>query len=78
MDPQDQIWVYDRQGDGSYKLFKYEVTDSYLTSPKDVGILQYDGNGGDMTVFGCAHGLDYRWVVKTTLIGTPIDPRNIY
>jgi hypothetical protein len=31
-----------------------------------------------MTVFGCAHGLDYRWVVKTTYLGDPIDPRNLY
>lgn len=45
LDPSDQVWVYDKQSDGSYKLFKYEVTQSYLTNPKDVGILQYDGEG---------------------------------
>lgn len=78
LDPNDQVWIFDKQADGSYTLFKYLVEESYLTSPKDVKILQYDGNWSDLTVFGCAHWLDYRWVVQTSFIWEPIDPRNVY
>lgn len=74
LDPDDQVWIYDRNSDGSYTLYKYLVTASYLTTPNDTGILLWDGNGAEMTVFACAHGLDYRRVIKTAYIGDPIVP----
>lgn len=78
IDPNDQIWLYDKQSDGSYKLFKYNVTQSYLTDPTDVSILLPDGEGSNLNIIGCAYGLKYRWVVKTTLLGDVTDTRTVY
>lgn len=71
VDVGDEVWYFDKQSNGQYKLFKYKVTASYPTDPSNVQALQWDGDGADALIFGCYHGLDWRWMIEATYLGTP-------
>jgi hypothetical protein len=71
LDPGDEVWYFVRNGD-DYDLFVYEVTASYPTSPKNTSALHYDWQWADALIFGCYHGLDWRWMVEATYIGDPL------
>lgn len=71
LDAGDQVWYYQRNDGGTYDLYKYDITSSYPTDPSDVSALERDGTWADALVFGCYHGLDGRWMVEASYIGTP-------
>lgn len=62
----DELWVYEKQEDASYKRFIYSIEQSYETHPTDVAILQPRW-GKEITVFACTNGLAGRWIVKWIL-----------
>lgn len=61
--PDDEIWIYDRQDDNSYKLLRFAIEQSYETVPTDVEILLPLG-GKELTVFACTNGLEGRWILR--------------
>jgi len=71
VDVGDQLWYFDKEPNWTYELLKYNVTASYPTDPSNVQALQWDGDGADALVFGCYHGLDWRWMVEASYIWTP-------
>ncbi len=71
LDPGDEVWYFVRNGD-NYDLHVYEVTASYPTSPSYTDALHYDGDWADALIFGCYHGLDWRWMVEATYVWEPL------
>lgn len=71
LDPGDEVWYFIRNSD-NYDLFVYEVTASYPTSPKNTSALHYDWDWADALIFGCYHGLDWRWMVEATYVWEPL------
>ncbi len=63
----DEMWVYEKESPGVYRLFKYAIRYSYETTPDDVNIL-LPSEGKELTVFGCTNGLEGRWVVHGMLL----------
>jgi LPXTG-site transpeptidase (sortase) family protein len=65
VDAGEEVWVYERQADKSYKLYRYRVSASYNTTPSDVDVLVPTG-GSQITLFTCTPigGLSGRWIVK--------------
>lgn len=64
----DQIWVFKKQSSGTFKLYKYDVESSFDTSPKNVNVMLWDGEGADITLSMCTNILWGRWIVKATLV----------
>lgn len=64
---EDEIRVYWKQGSSDYEMFRYEITQSYDTTPDDVGILQPQW-GKEITVFACTNWLAGRWILRGKLI----------
>jgi hypothetical protein len=71
LDPGDEVWYFVRNGD-NYDLHVYHVTASYPTSPSYTDALEYDGEWADALIFGCYHGLDWRWMVEATYTWDPL------
>ncbi len=65
--PYDEIWIYTRQADGTYKQQRFAIERSYETVPTDVEILLPLG-GKELTVFACTNGLAGRWILRSRLI----------
>jgi uncharacterized repeat protein (TIGR01451 family) len=61
----EEIWVYKKQWDGSYKRYRYVATESYEVKPSDVSILD-PGIGKNLTLFTCTPigGITGRWVIQ--------------
>lgn len=59
------MWIYKKQDDGSYKRYRYAVTESYEIKPTDVKILD-PGIGKNLTLFTCTPigGISGRWLIQ--------------
>lgn len=64
----DQVWVFEEQVGGSYELFKYKVVQSYETTPENVNVMVWDGEGVDLTLSACTNKLAGRWIIKAELL----------
>lgn len=64
---EDEMRVYWKQGNSDYEMFRYEITQSYETTPEDVGILQPQW-GKELTVFACTNWLAGRRILRGKLI----------
>jgi len=72
LDVWEELWVYNKV-DGEYVLYKYSITQSYETTPSDVGILSqdvYDTQG--LTVFTCTPigWISWRWIITSERISS--------
>jgi LPXTG-site transpeptidase (sortase) family protein len=65
LDAGEQIWVYKKQADGTYKRFIYIVQKAENISPSKVDILN-PGTGKNLTLFTCTPiwNLTTRWMVS--------------
>ena len=65
----EEIWVYQKQEDASYKRFRYIVTTSYNTPSSDTSVLAA-GIGKNLTLFTCTPigGISGRWIVQAKYI----------
>lgn len=61
--PEDEIWLFMKQEQGSYELYKYRIKKSYDTVPTDIWILEPQW-GKELTVFACTNGLAGRWILR--------------
>lgn len=73
LDPGDQVRYFDKQADGSYELFKYNITSSYPTHPGNVQALQWDWEWADALIFWCYHWLDWRWMIEASYMWVPVE-----
>ncbi len=51
----DQIWVFQKENGGEFNLYKYDVVASYDTSPQNVQVMLWDGEGADITLSMCTN-----------------------
>lgn len=65
--PRDEIRIYTQQPDQTYDLQKFSVDESYETVPTDVEVLRPKW-GKEITVFACTNGLEWRRILRGTLI----------
>lgn len=65
----EEIWIYQRQDDGTYRRYRYVTTASYDTKPTDVSVLD-PGIGKNLTLFTCTPigNITGRWIVKAKYI----------
>lgn len=65
---EDEMRVYRRKPwQSDHDKYRYEITQSYETTPEDVGILQPQW-GKELTVFACTNWLAGRWILRGKLI----------
>jgi LPXTG-site transpeptidase (sortase) family protein len=74
LDPGEEVWVYNKKEDGEYELRKYEITNSYETTPSDTKVLLADENSANqhLTLFTCTPigGISGRWIIKAQRVDT--------
>ncbi|MBS9775279.1 sortase, partial [Candidatus Gracilibacteria bacterium] len=65
----DEIYIYEKQNDGSYKLYEYEVKKSYETVEGDNSPLKHIPGKKQLTLATCTPigGNSGRWIVKAEL-----------
>jgi LPXTG-site transpeptidase (sortase) family protein len=68
-DAGEQVWVFMKNVDGGYNLYKYNIYASYNTTPGDMDALMQT-EGAEITLYTCTPigGVKGRWVVKAKLI----------
>jgi LPXTG-site transpeptidase (sortase) family protein len=61
----EEIWVYKKQEDGTYRRYRYVTTTSSEVKANDVSVLA-PGIGKNLTLFTCTPigGITGRWIVK--------------
>ncbi len=69
LEPGEEVWVYQRLADGSYRRYRYTTESSYETKADDVSVLA-PGIGKNLTLFTCTPigGITGRWIVKAKYI----------
>jgi hypothetical protein len=65
LDAWEEIWVYEKQGDGQYKRHIYVTEQSYNTAANDTSVLD-PGFGKNLTLFTCTPigWIAGRWIIK--------------
>jgi len=69
LDVWEQIWIYEKQADGTYERFVYVTQESYNTPANDTSVLN-PWVGKNLTLFTCTPiwGIQWRWIVKAKYI----------
>jgi len=75
LDVWEEIWVYEKQEDSSYELYKYVTEKSYDTSAWDTSVL-LPWEWKNLTLFTCTPiwGIAGRWIIKWKYIEPEIEP----
>ena len=75
----EEIWIYQRQGDGNYQRYRYMTSASYDTKPTDVSVLD-PGVGKNLTLFTCTPigNITGRWIVQAKYIDEEKDTLETY
>lgn len=65
----EEIWIYKKQSDGTYKRYRYITEASYDTKSNNVAVLS-PGIGKNLTLFTCTPigGITGRWIIKAKFI----------
>ena len=73
LDVWEQVWVYEKQASGEFKMFKYVTFKSYNTDKADVDVLR-PGIGKNLTLFTCTPigWITWRWIIKAKYIDEAI------
>lgn len=69
-----EIWIFQKQSDGNYKKFAYEVIQSFATSPKNSDILESIDDQSLLTLVTCypIGTIQSRWIVVSRFIELPV------
>jgi len=69
LDAWEEVWVYEKQTNGVYELYRYETEKSYNTDDSDTSVL-LPWEGKNLTLFTCTPigGIDGRWIIKAKYI----------
>ncbi len=69
LDRGEEVWVYEKQSNGTYERFAYEVNASYNTDDEDTSVL-LPWEWKNLTLFTCTPiwWIDGRWIIKAKFI----------
>ncbi len=70
VDDGSEVWVYEKNSNGLYDLYRYKVIESYNTKPTDVSILNPRYWKKEITLYTCTPigGIKGRWIIRAELI----------
>jgi LPXTG-site transpeptidase (sortase) family protein len=65
-----EVWVYEKNKSGTYDLYRYRITESYNTNPRDVSVMLPRFGKKEITLYTCTPigGLKGRWIIRAELI----------